>query len=308
MTKMLAKAGLIIFLISSAFFYFKNRNVISSETEERYFSSNMDKVRISDLSDHEMEFNGWPDLLNHPYVAGIYLNNSGGSSFAFQEIRKDPVDSATKVMYAQVIDDDPNMSGTSRAQLSLEFNDDVDLPIYHTSHRMYLSTDLDFLSNYPSSIHWFTLFEIWNKRNDEWSGDRAGSCRWNLALYKETGVGQPLYWQVEAERMQPSSEEYLWKFSNNTVPVPLGKWFTMDVFMKRGEGNNGRFTIKITVDGATSTICDVANTTLYPGHPELPISTFQPFKLYTDDAVLDWMRANNKIIAASYNNFIWYKN
>jgi hypothetical protein len=268
----------------------------------------MDEVTISGRDDHELKFNGWPELQNHRYVHGIYLNNGGGISYAFQEIRKDPVNSATNVLYAQTIDDDPSRSGTTRAQMSISFQDGVDLPVYHTSHRMYLNPDIAYLTNNPSAVGWFTLFEMWNKRNDAWDGDRAGSCRWNLALYKATGIGQPLYWQVEAELMQPTTQTWMWKVSNKTVPIPFGKWFTLDMYMKRGEGTAGRFTIRITVDGVTSTICDVANTTIYPGHPELPLKSIQPFKLYASDQTLDWMRTNNKTISAMYNDFKWYKN
>jgi len=307
MTKMLAKAGIIFLIVSSVLFYIKSRTTTSSETEEFFFRGNMDQVSISGTDDDELEFNGWDDLLNHRYVKGVYLNNGGGTSFAFQEIRKDPADAATRVLYAQSIDDDPNASGTSRAQLSLVFKKDIDLPIYHTSHRMYLNPDLSFLTQYPAAIRWFTLFEIWNQHKDEWGGDQAGSCRWNLAIYKESGVGQPLYWQVEAEQMQPSTEKYLWKVANDSIPIPFGKWFTLDVYMKRGDESNGRFTIKMTVDGVTSVICDEANTTIYPGHPEIQVAAFQPFKLYTSDAILDWMRANKKTISAYYNDFTWYK-
>lgn len=308
MTKMLAKAGIILLIVSSVLFYFKSRNITLSETEEYFFRGNMDQVSIAGPKDDELEFNGWPDLMNHRYIKGIYLNNSGGIAYAFQEVRKDPVDGNTNVLYAQSIDDDPHASGTSRAQLSLVFKEDIDLSVYHTSHRMFLHPDLSFLTNYPASIHWFTLFEIWNQQQQEWGGDKAGSCRWNLAIYKESGPGQPLYWQVEAELMQPSTEKYLWKVANDSVPIPFGKWFTLDIYMKRGGESNGRFTVKITVDGVTFVICDVVNATIYPDHPEIQVSAFQPFKLYTSDAILDWMRANNKEVSAYYNDFTWYKN
>jgi hypothetical protein len=306
---MLVKAGIIILIASSVLLYIRNGTTTTTETTAVFFHGNMDKVSVSSSGDvDELEFIGWPELQNHRYVKGIYLNNGGGTSYAFQEIRKDPTDANKSALYAQSIDDDPNVGGTSRAQLSLVFKKGINLPIYHTSHRMYLNPDIGFLTNYPASIHWFTLFEIWNQHQEEWSGDQAGSCRWNLALYKESGAGQPLYWQVEAELMQPNTEKYLWKVSNDSVPIPLGKWFTLDVNMKRGDESNGRFTIKITVDGVTSIICDETNTTIYPGHPEIQVSAFQPFKLYTSDAILDWMRANNKSISAYYNDFTWHKN
>jgi hypothetical protein len=278
-------------------------------TDALYFSGNMDNVTITALDGKEPVFNGWSELKSHPFVEGLKM--LGKSPFARQEIAKDPINTTRNAFYAQIIDDDANTSGTSRAQTSLHFKDGVNLEVYHTSHRIYLDPDIAFMTNYSSKISWFIIFEIWNKHVDGWDGDVAGSARWDLLINKETGSGQPLYWRIKSETMQPASAEYnnIWNYTNKAVPVPIGKWVTLDLYMKRGEGTAGRFTVKITPDGgATTVLFDVNNTTIYPGHPEIPLYSFQPFKLYLDDAYLDYMRANGKKISAYYNDFKWYKN
>jgi hypothetical protein len=79
--------------------------------------------------------------------------------------------------------------------------------------------------------------------------------------------------------------------------------------MKRGEGSNGKMIISITPDGGPTTVLfDITNTTIYPGHPELQVDSWQPFKLYLDDDYLDWMKANNKTLSIMYNDFKWYEN
>jgi hypothetical protein len=235
----------------------------------------------------------------------------GGISYAYQKIENDPIQPVTKAMYAAILDDDPNVSGTTRAQMSLRFKDGVNLPVYHTSHRMYLNPDIAYMQNYSSSITWFELFEIWNKHVDTWDGDVAGSARWSLYVYKDSGVGQPLYWVMKSEYMQPANMAYqnIWKATNRTIALPIGKWFTLDMYMKRGEGSEGRLILKITPDGEpTKTLFDIVNSTIYPGHPEIQLKSWQPFKLYLDDAYLDWMRTNGKRISAYYNDFKWYQN
>lgn len=277
---------------------------------EYYFQGNMDNVTITQGSSGLL-FNGWNELKNNAYISDIYLNNLGGSAYAFQEIRTDPVNPSIKALYAQTIDNDPNSIATTRAQMTIGFNNGTNLSVYHTSHRMYLNPDIGYLTNYSSSITWFTLFEIWNKRVSEWSGDQAGSARWSFSVKKLSGSGQPLYWTMDSQLMQPEAVKYnhLWNYSNKTVPIPLGKWFTLDFYMKRGEGTNGRVIIKITPDGgATSTLFDISNTTIYPGRPDIQLSSWQPFKLYLDDTYLDWMRANNKTLSIFYNDFKWHKN
>lgn len=285
-------------------------NVLSLQTEDLYFHGNMDNVSIT-VNNSKLIFNGWTDLKNNAYINEFVINNIGGIPYAFQEIRKDPVDATKNVMYAQTVDDDPAVSGTSRAQMTLRFKSGVNLPVYHTSHRMYLNPDIAHMTNYSPAITWFTIFEIWNQHVAAWDGDVAGSARWGLSIQKASGTGQPLYWRIKSETMQPENVKFnkLWSYTNTSVPIPLGKWFTLDLYMKRGEGANGRMTVKITPDGGPTTVLfDIANTTSYPGHPEIQLSSWQPFKLYLDDVYLDWMRANNKKISAFYNDFKWYKN
>jgi hypothetical protein len=139
-----------------------------------YFQGNMDAVTIS-TSNGKLIFNGWDQLKTHPLISNFEINNVGGISYAYQKIENDPIQPVTKAMYAAILDDDPNVSGTTRAQMSLRFKDGVNLQVYHTSHRMYLNPDIAYMQNYSSSITWFELFEIWNKHVDTWDGDVAGS-------------------------------------------------------------------------------------------------------------------------------------
>jgi hypothetical protein len=117
---------------------------------------------------------------------------------------------------------------------------------------------------------------------------------------------------LSSQYTQPSNIMWssVWPTQTNTsVPILIGKWFTMDVYLKRGEGSNGRFKITITPDGGQPVVLfDVNNHTVYPGHPELTLKSWQPLKFYFGDAVLDWLRANNKVASVHYNDFKWFKN
>ncbi len=273
----------------------------STTPGELYFEGNMDNVTVSGGS-----LNGWSGLTNTGYLDGFYFNNVGGSAFAFQEVRKDPLNTTKNVLYAQTVDDDPGRSGTTRAQMTLDLN--LRLEVMHTTQRMYLNPDIAYLSNYPSNIRWFTLFEMWNLRDITQGGDPAGSSRMSLSLFKETGAGQPLYWHIAHEYMQPT-EKVIWEQKATTARIPIGKWFTMDIYIKRGDVGTGKFKLVITEDGGQPvTVFDITNSNQYPGKPELYINQWQPFKLYTSDLIMDYMRTNNKTISVSYNDFKWYKN
>ncbi len=288
---------------------------------EVYFEGNMNNVTISaNSTNSNLFFNGWDALKTHPYVKEFYIDNItsdivNSNQYAYQEIIPDPVNSNLKVMNAVVVDDDPNEVGTTRAQVTLGFKDGVDLSVYHTSHRMYINPEVKFIETYSSSITWFVLSEIWAEDGVRSGifpdGDVAGSARWGFTLKKEAGSGQPLFWRIRAEYMQPENIAYngIWTYENRTVPIPFGKWFTLDIYLKRGDSANGKYKITMTIDGQQPVVLfDVTGSTIYPGHPELQLSAWQNFKLYLDDAYLDYMRNNNKKLSVSYNDFKWFKN
>lgn len=274
-----------------------------------FFRGGMDSVTITNVGG-TLKFEGWNSLRFHDYVADFDFNNSGGVAYAYQEIVDNPTQAGEKVMHAVVLDDDPNSSSTTRAQITMTIKDGVDLDYHHSSVRMFLDDDVEYLKNYPGNISWFVLFEAWTDRVSAWDGNSAGSARWNLNVAKETGNTQ-LYWVAEAETMQPASAEgqNIWSEQNKPVPIPFNTWFTLDVLIKRGSGNDGRMLIKITPDGEqTKTLFDIRNTTIYPDHPEILLNKWQPFKFYFSDTYLDWMKINNKVLSCYYNDFKWFKN
>ena len=280
-----------------------------------YFQDDFENTSISPINSISGKLNGW-DIMSTNLIDQLYFNNQGTTQYIQQSIVQDPAGSGRSVLFAQSFGDDPNYSATSRAQMTLTMKDSVNLPVYHVSYRFYLHPDMAQLVQYPGKISakgtpdWLTIFEICNQSNAAWDGDVAGSSRWSFALHKEAGAGQPLTWEITGELCQPAAVEYnlIWPMAQNTtVPVPIGKWFTLDYSFTRGEGSAGHILITIQIDGGQKqTIFDIANTTIYPSHPELLLKGYQPFKLYTSSTVLDWMRNQNKTFGVYYNDFKWF--
>jgi len=247
---------------------------------------------------------GWGDWKTKmPFVGSIYFNNStSNKAYALQDIRKD--EKGRSVLFAQITDDDPGAGGTSRAQMTVDMAQE--LPFIHTSHRMKLHPDIAHLTNYSNSVRWFTLFELWNLRDSTQGGDPAGSSRVSISLFKETGVGQPLYWHVAYEEMQPS-EKVIWQVKS-TAKIPFDKWFTFDLLIVRGIGTAGKVKLVITEDGGQPvSVFDISNNTIYRNRTDLRIKQWQIFKLYASDPIMDWMRSAGKQINVMYNDVKWFK-
>ncbi len=276
-----------------------------------YFQGDMQAVSVAPLGTSGYKLTGWTGLYSNPMISGIYLNNLAAPQYAYQQMVPDPAGSGRTVMMGRILDDDPNQVATSRAQMTMSFVSGTSLAVYHTSHRMYINPDLSYLSNYSGLMDWFGLAEFWNMHDATMDGDTAGSARWGLSINKDAPVGSQLYWVCYGEYMQPATltGQDIFKYTNKTVPIPFGKWFTLDLYLKRGDATNGHMTVKITPDGgATTTLFDFTGATMYPGKPALWLDTWQPFKLYIGDVYMDWMRGNNKIMSIYYNDYTWYKN
>jgi hypothetical protein len=90
------------------------------------------------------------------------------------------------------------------------------------------------------------------------------------------GGGTP-YWQIRGDGWIPSYQEF-WRVTNKTIPIPVGQWFKLEVYWKRGTGSDGR--VWMAVNGQVlvdkignnygpnrSRINRVMVSTVYGGHP-----------------------------------------
>lgn len=277
-------------------------------TAEKYFRGGMDSVTIADDPNDKgnLKFNGWNSLKTNQYVESFVINDIGGKDYAYQEI---VTKGTEKVMHAVVVNDDPNVSGTTRAQSTLTFKDGVNLDAYHSSVRMFFHSDVNVLLSYTPKVSWFDIWETWNAVVPGIGGDEAGSARWNLHIFKNENAST-FYWVAAGETMEPTRTT-IWTQQNKTIPIPINKWFTIDIYLKRGNASNGKYLIKITVDGEqTQTLFDITNWTVHPDYQDVQIKSWQAFKFYFDPVYLAWIQANGggKTLQCYYNDFIWYKN
>jgi hypothetical protein len=266
-----------------------------------------------DTPDNEI-IDGWEAMEEHPHISAV----SGASVAATWATQAKAVEDGKIVWKGQAINDDPgNGTSTERAQVSLDWYNQPDQDaVYHFRVKMKFHADLEYLrENFTSIIgigssNWIDFHEIWLHKSTAWDGDTAGSARWNINLNKAAGTDQPYKWWLKGEKRQPDIESGVdfWNAENTSVPVQCGKWFYLDTYMKVGEGTAGRMTVKIRYEGEEEqTLFDVNDTTLYyEGYPELKLQAFNPVKVYTSDAIMDWMATETKEFTMYMAEFIWF--
>jgi hypothetical protein len=268
---------------------------------ETYFRGNFEPpVTVT-----EKKIWGWDEL--DKLVSQGFAHN-GSKAHVFEDIRDY---NGKKILYAEVINDDPNISGTTRFQWSIFLKERMNY--VHFGYKLFLSPALAHLSQHPDPMTWFTIIEVWNEKDPtlgEGSSPYNGSCRWNININKDKGVGSPLYFTLDGEKMQPLAEAHQDIFpkqkSNVVVNNYLGEWLDLDFYIKKGQ-TDGNIIFKL---GGTE-IFNFTGLVGYPNRPQLDIAfggqAVNVFKLYTSDKILDWMRGAGKKVFGMYDEFKWYK-
>ena len=81
-------------------------------------------------------------------------------------------------------------------------------------------------------------------------GTEGGDYRVILSIYGDRDAHR-LYWNLKGDNVADGGlpEQIFWEQTNSNVPVPVGRWFRLEVFVHRSGGDDGR--VWVAVDGAT---------------------------------------------------------
>jgi hypothetical protein len=215
----------------------------------------------------------------------------------------DPEDSTNQVLYFE----NRRNGGkgvTSRTQNEIIFHNEGDtFKQGFISYRFRLHENLDYLKQFPGKIDWFVITEWWEHRDDSLPGNTAGKSRVKLSIYKDVGIGKELYWHIEAQETQPVHSKTLWEYSNREVEVRTGEWFMFETFFKSGNMNEGRVWASVSYENSPKKVLfDVRDYTQHPDNP-LPLRSWQCFKLYASETLLNFMSDANKPLASYYDDF-----
>ncbi|NQX58648.1 carbohydrate-binding protein [Paenibacillus qinlingensis] len=173
--------------------------------------------------------------------------------------------------------------------------------------RLKLHPDMQKLESYSNAIPWLTLAEFWN--DGTWYGS-SYPFRVTFGLNKDANAGsnKPLYFEVNAEKMDTNPRVELWQAEAKSFPISYNQWITLEFYYKKGNATSGRFYVAATPDGGSRQVLfDVKNWTYHPNNPSpVGLANFNPFKLYTGDWLIDHVRNNGGIMQLYWDNFeLW---
>lgn len=243
------------------------------------------------------------DLEQGSQIGKFSLQYTGGTpAQRAAEILVEPGPSSNRVLEFRV--SEPNASnGNGRVQANLYGNSLV--REYYQSVRMWLHPDFAALSQLSKDFTFFTIAEFWN--NNNWTGN-PHPFRISLNLSKRSGLNQDLYFFVHAQTDMGRHWREEWGQQNTDFSVPIGQWFTADLYLREGFGQGGRFFFAVTPEGGErQVIFDIYETThsLSDSQPD-GFSELNPMKLYTSPDLINFMQTRGKSFILRWDDFSLY--
>jgi len=201
--------------------------------------------------------------------------------------------------------------GKGKYKTRVTSNSGTTLTELYTKRKILIAKHMAVLKDYPKAFTWLMVEEMW--MGNGWGKTPSEyPFRIGINMRKDAGTGQQLYFRISAQKRGPvSGNKGVWAQSDRSkFPIPLGAWFTYETYYKQGDSKTGRFYFAVTYKGKKTVLCDVTDWTYHPdtprGQPPNPITTWQPFKLYTSQDLTDYAREHGRGIQWYWDDFeVW---
>jgi hypothetical protein len=218
----------------------------------------------------------------------------GDESERVARVVGDPDDTANHVLEfllrAANVRDAEGAPQKGRIQLNAYATESVRAPEIRMKVRMKLADGFEQLRSFDRAFRWLTLSEWWNDAG--WTG-QAYPFRITLDVTKPAAqAGARLFFAVRAETLNVATRQWdttVWSQVNTAVPVPTGRWVTLEYHFREGGANEGRFYLAMVPDGGTRVVLfDQRGWTHHPDNPAPDgLTHLNPVKLYTSKALIE---------------------
>jgi len=246
------------------------------DNEELLFQSGFNNATITNIEGswydihgidtQYTEHNDWDTFEENPAIGDFKINcGDGNDSQRWAKILKDPTDATNNILGFRIIEPHQKEPGKMKGRVQVDLNSNSCIKEFYQTVRLNLHSDMDYLKKWDEKFSWLSLFEFWNNAN--WT-DEKYPFRVTVNVRKETtGKVDVLYLNAKADRYKGFGNwEVVWENTALDFALPIGEWMDIELYIKEGDQNNGRFYIAITPQGGEKQI--VFNITNYTQHPK----------------------------------------
>jgi len=259
-----------------------------------------------------MAFNNTSPLPDaSPWAMSVYYENVGDTSDRYARVIDDPTTTEpNKVLHYWLKNAtiDTGYQQHTKGRIQSGFPDElVDAVEVYATQRVFIPEDMGLLVEYPPDADpwWIGVIieTLWS--GAAWQG-HPNASRITLNIYPQGG-------QLHLELICRSSSDsrVFWDQFNPDYTLPLGEWLTIETGYKMGDATTGRMVVVITEEstGQRHVIFDVTNWTYDPiaddpdGTGPVPLTHWNPQKLYTSDNVVDFIRDSGGVLQVYFDDF-----
>lgn len=225
-------------------------------------------------TDSETKFS-WDTDLPAEKAQFLYLTgNESPKPYVENRIERviGPDGKLTNALYMEVKKDYSSDNLITRNEFQLFLS--PELQQSYISYSMKLQdNDLD---AWPNKDAWRVFME-WKEPGIDHSSEGTNNYRFNLSINADR---EQIHWSGKTQQVQPSRLDE-WSAHNKEVSVPLGEWFDIEVFWRKGDEDEGR--LWFAVNGEE--IFDFHGRTQHAKRPQ-DLMFWSIFKLYTGQDAL----------------------
>jgi hypothetical protein len=288
-----------------------SRVIVNSQEIPDFISQGYEIDDITGMDTTLNEKNDWVNDLDKSQNAGHFLieYTGGDSTQRYVKIIPEPGNTKNHVLQFWLNDSWHASENQQKARIQTDiYGIKEGFKEFYQTQRVFISEDFHTLEHYPGRIPWLTISEFWN--NEWWGeGERYG-FRISLGIGKPTAENSELNFILNAE---DQGQKEVWNANTDEsikIKVPIGKWFTLEYYIKEGNKETGRVYVAITPDGEQKQVVyDVHDFTHNTSDP-IPdgFIGWSPQKLYTSKELVAYVKSYGKTLQIYWDDFKLWRN
>ena len=297
-----------------------NRNVECVQVEEEIFSTDFSNCEVYEFSDRSDKIQStdtagsgnyeWDILQSHHCIGDFHISyEDGNRDQRYAEICTDPTDPENDVLKFKIIEPHIREGTHKKGRVQANLNDNQCIKEFYQSVRLFIHPDMEFLKEWDEQVHWLSFFEFWNNAN--WNREQNPFRVTVNFIKNENGPVDNMYFAAKGDRdIRLGDWDPVWYEIADHYSVPFGQWITIEMYLKEGDENTGRFYMSVTPDeGEKVILFDVNNTTQHPRekYPD-GYTHMNPLKFYTSDDIINYMKDNDKKLEIYWDDWSVWRN
>jgi hypothetical protein len=292
----------------------------SDQTTELIFQTGFDGTSITNGAYKNANFTGtdlaysekndWDNFKSHSNIGVVEIGYEDGDDHQrLASIVDDPDSTGNHVLKYQLFEPHIKEGSKHKGRIQLSVHNNNCIKEIYQKVKLKLHPDLAYLKESANELAWFTLFEFWN--NGAWTKEK-NPFRVTVNLFKNEGTSNDIHFRVKSDyqKCRTCKWKEVWGQTDTSFPVRFGEWMEIELYLKEGDDNSGRFYMAVTPEnGSKIVLFDINATTQHPKEKCADGFThFEAMKIYTSDDNINYMKNANKELSIYWDNWQLYLN